>query len=157
MPCLLCVVAVTCSELHDLCDAAHLDGQSLTIASTGVLKAKPAKIKVDAEDSSKYSYSTDPQYLPGTAVVAYVPIPISHPPGTEQYPQSEKGPLYSLLKVKVGWYDEKHVYPDIGDNGDGVVYTAGYVKESEQPATMQLPEVEPGTFNFLLKRGDYIY
>lgn len=137
-------------EFHDLCEAAQLNGQSLTVSATGILKVKPAKIKVESGER----YNSEQQYLAGNALVAYIPIRIAPASGAEQY-QYNKPQRISLLKVKIGWYNKDYVYPDLGDNGEGVVPPTGFAYGYQK--TVKLPEVEPGTFNLLLKRGDYIY
>lgn len=160
-------------ELRDMCDAAQLSGQALTITSSGVLKAKPAKLRVGGPgtlfpaplDDDSYGGPEEgpedrnfwrPQFLPGTAVVAYIPIPIkpaSAYSSTEQYGEQEP-PQFSLLKIRVGWFNDQLgvQYPDV----EGAVLPPTLAYE-EDGSVAQMPEVEPGTFNFLLKRGDYIY
>jgi hypothetical protein len=166
-------------ELRDLCSGAQLSGQALTVTSSGVLKAKPAKLRVGGpgrllagpaqDDDSSYGGPGEgpedpnlnrPGFLPGTAVVAYIPIPIkpaSAAYGTQQYSEQygQQEPLhFSLLKVRVGWSNDqlRVQYPGV----EGAVLPPALAYE-EDSRVAQMPEVEPGTFNFLLKRGDYIY
>lgn len=161
-------------ELRDICDAAQLSGQALTITSSGVLKAKPAKLRVGGpgrllpaplhDDSYGGPEGPEdrnfqrPQFLPGTAVVAYIPIPIKPASAysSEQYAQhgEQEPPQFSLLKVRVGWFNDQLgvQYPDV----EGAVLPPTLAYE-EDGRVAEMPEVEPGTFNFLLKRGDFIY
>lgn len=130
-----------------------MHGEALTVSSSGVIKAKPAKLRVATKDSyvSIQHSSEHRAFLPGTALMAYIPVPVAAPDGSNY----DYDPVPSLLKIKVNWYNGEVVVP-YAKYPEKTIYTKNPVDGviGKHPT---MPEIEPGTFNFLLKRGEYMY
>jgi hypothetical protein len=93
-----------------------------------------------------YSYgSSSGQYLPGTALIAY--LPSAAPYGS--YDDYKGGKM--LLKYVLNWHNDEVCLPD--DNGKTDIITP---KSPIEPgAHPKLPLVDPGTFGLFLKHVAY--
>lgn len=120
------------------------------------MKARPGKLKVP-DDKPDYAYDNDHKhkYLPGTALIAYIPLHTSIP--YKAYGEEEPSSP-GLLKIKLNWYDDTHVVPNIPLYSKAAIQEATVEIASEGGYHhVKMPEVEPGTYNVLLKRGEYYY
>lgn len=130
-----------CSHFDKPC---HLAEHTVDLTLKGVVKAKPAKIKVDTEGSDYYSsYGPGEHYLPGTALVAY----ITDAPTYGDYDASKV-----LLKYVINWYNDDGVtLPDASGATDAITP----LTPVEVGSHSKLPMVEPGTFGLFIKHGYY--
>lgn len=155
-----CLLLRCCSSHTFLCcnhskldKPCHVTKVPLTFHLTGVVKAKPAKIKVEVPKNSSYSsygaYGYDSGYdgetfLPGTSLIAYIPSP---PLDGYKESYTEIGPV--LLKYVINWYNNEVVLPD----GDGTADSINPKTPVEPGKHPKLPMVEPGTYGLFVAKN----
>jgi hypothetical protein len=119
------------------------------------VKAKPAKIRVEVPHNNSspntyYSYrygSHSGQYLPGTALIAY--LPSAAPYGSDDDGKGGK----MLLKYVLNWHNDEVCLPDLNGKTDTIT-----PKTPIEPGPhSKLPLVDPGTFGLFVKQGAYEY
>jgi hypothetical protein len=128
-----------------------------------VVKAKPAKLKVEVPENATYPYSYSynygsygygegEQYLPGTSLIAYLTDSPASPYGRYGYSGPKHGKV--LLKYVINWYNDEIVVPDALGNSDSITPETP-VEVGKHP---KLPMVEPGTYGlFISKKSSYSY
>jgi hypothetical protein len=126
----------------------------------GVVKAKPAKLKVEVPENATYysynygtyGYGEGEQHLPGTSLIAYMTDTPASPYNRYDYSGPDHGKV--LLKYVLNWYNDGIVVPDASGNADTITPETP-VEVGKHP---KLPMVEPGTYGlFITKKGNYGY